>query len=102
VTFELTAKLSDPPEVKSFKFKGQDLLARVDDESGFHSGAWKLWKLAHVKFTVKQLKEMLAEAWSIPLEQLEVSSSQKMDPDAQYRLPRGFSLRWPERGTTPR
>ncbi len=98
VTFELTAKLSDPPEVKSFKFKGQDLLTKVDDEAAFHSGAWKLWKLAHVKFTVKQLKETLAEAWSIPLEQLEISSSQKMDADVQYRLPQGFSLRWPERG----
>jgi hypothetical protein len=99
VNFELTAKLSDPPEVKSFKFKGQDLLTKVDDEAAFDSGAWKLWKLAHVKFTVKQLKETLAEAWSIPLEQLEVSSSQKMDADVQYRLPQGFNLRWPERGT---
>jgi hypothetical protein len=98
VTFELTAKLSDPPEVKSFKFKGRDLLARVDNVSDFHYGASKLWKLALMKFTVKQLKEVLAESWSIPTEQIEVSSSQKMDPNMQYRLPRGLNFRWPERG----
>ncbi len=98
VTFELTAKLSDPPEVKSFKFKGRELLTKVDDESDFHYAASKLWKLAHMKFTLDQLKEILAESWSIPPEQLEVSSSQKMDPDMQYRLPKACSLRWPERG----
>jgi hypothetical protein len=99
VILELTVKLSDPPEVKSLKHKGQELLTRVNDETDFPHRAWKLWKLAVRKFTVKQLKEMLAESWNIPLEQLEVNSSQKMDPDAEYRLPKGFSVRWPEQGS---
>ena len=51
-----------------------------------------------MKFTVRQLKEMVAEAWSVPLEQLEVTSSQRMEPDTKYRLPKGFSLTWPEQG----
>jgi hypothetical protein len=98
VTFELSAKLSDPPELKSFKFKGHNLLTKVADEFDFHYGASKLWKLALMKFTVKQLKEVLAESWSIPIEQLAVSSSQRMNPNTQYRLPKGLNLKWPERG----
>jgi hypothetical protein len=96
VILELTVKLSDPPEVKSLKHKGRELLTKVDDEGDFPYRSWKLWKLAVMKFTVKQLKEMLAESWSIPLEQLDVKSSQKMDLDTEYRLPKGFSLRWAE------
>ena len=98
VTLELTVKRSDPPELKSLKFKGQELLTRVNDEADLPHRAWKLWKLGHMNFTVRQLKEMVAEAWSVPLEQLEVNSSQKMEPDTKYRLPKGFSLSWPERG----
>jgi hypothetical protein len=96
VTLELTMKLSDPPEVKSLKHKGRELLTRIDDDADFPHRTWKLWKLAVTKFTVEQLKEMLAESWGIPLEQLDVNSSQKMDSDAEYRLPKGFNLRWPE------
>lgn len=95
VTFELTTNLSDPPEVKAFKFKGRNLLTRVDDVSDFQP---RMWKLAIMKFTVEQLREMLAESWSIPLEQLEISSSQKLDPKTKYRLPNEFNIKWPERG----
>jgi hypothetical protein len=99
VTLSLSVKLSDPPEVKSVKFKGTELLKRVDEDADLPRHAWKLWKLAHVKFTVKQLKEMVAEAWSVPVGQLEIKSPQKMEPHTQYRLPKGFSLVWPEQGT---
>jgi TIR domain len=99
VTLNLTVKLSDPPEIKSVKFKGEELLKRVDDDADFPYRGWKLWKLGHMKFTVKQLKEMLSEAWSVPPAQLELKSSQKMDADTQYRLPKGFCLGWPERET---
>jgi hypothetical protein len=95
VMFDLTVKSSDPPLVKSLTLKGQELLIRVKDEHNFHN---YLWKLSFVKFTIRQLKEQLAEAWSIPLEQLEINSSQKIDPDTEYRIPKGFSVRWPERG----
>jgi TIR domain len=99
VTLSLFVKLSDPPELKSVKFKGTELLKRIDEDADLTRHAWKLWKLGHTKFTVKQFKELLCEAWSIPPEQLDIKFSHKMDSDTHYRLPKGFSLAWPEQGT---
>ena len=98
ITFELRAKSSDPPVIKSLKFRGHELLTEVDED--FHV-AGQLWRLGFIKVTVTQLKEMLAEAWGIPLEQFEIKLSDSMDPDTEYRLPKGFSLRWPEQGIPP-
>jgi hypothetical protein len=99
VTLDFTVRLSDPPEVKSVKFKGTELLKRIDEDADLPRHGWKLWKLGHVQFTVRQFKEILAEAWSVPIEQLEVNVSRKMDLDTKYRLPKGYSVTWPEQGT---
>ncbi len=94
VTLACTFKLSDPPELRSLKHEGRELLTKVEDELEFSPGT--LWKLALKKFTVIQLKETIAKSWGIPLNQLEINASQKMDPDTEYRLPKGFNIRWPK------
>ena len=98
VTLDFTVRLSDPPEPKSVKFKGTELLKRIDEDADFSRHGFKVWKLTHIKFTMKQMKEIIGEAWNIPLDQLRVTTSRKMDAGTHYRLPKGFTLRWPEQG----
>ena len=95
VVFELTAKLTDPPTVKSLKFGEKQLLVKVDDLADLSSQG-QLWKLSLMNFTVKQLEEMLAEAWSIPPKQLHIRCSPKLDPDTEYKLAKDLGIRWPE------
>jgi site-specific recombinase XerD len=38
----------------------------------------------------------LSEAWSIPGEQMKIKCEQRIEPKTEYRLPKGFSIRWPE------
>jgi hypothetical protein len=95
----LTARSSDPPIIKSLRFRGHEFLTKVDDEDFPMPN--QLWRLSHIKFTVTQLKEMLAEVWGIPLDQFEIKISDKMDPDTEYRLPKSSTLQWPEQGIPP-
>jgi len=83
---------------RSVKFKGHELLTETDEDFNV---SVELWKLEYIKFTVKRLKEILAEAWGIPLDQFEIKFSDKMDPDTEYLLPKGFTLLWPEQGIAP-
>lgn len=93
--FVMTVRESDPPLVKSLKLRGYELLTKSDEEEDFSSD---VWKLSFVKFTTERLKAKLAEAWSIPLEQLKITCDQKMGSGTEYRLPKGGSITWPEEG----
>jgi hypothetical protein len=95
VTFELTTKSADPPVINSLKYRGRELLTKVNEKYDF---PLRTWKLSYMKFTLTQLKAMLTEAWSIPPDQLKVNCSGALDLDIEYRLPKGVSLRWPEEG----
>jgi hypothetical protein len=55
----------------------------------------RVWKLSFVNFTIAQLKRNLAEAWSIPLQQLQIVCSPKLDSKTEFRLPKGHNIRWP-------
>jgi hypothetical protein len=91
VSLELSVKQSDPPLLQSLKFQGRELL-RSDEELDAYDSS--LWRLAFVTFTVAELKEKLAAAWSIPLPQLQIVCTPEMDAKTEYRLPKGFSIRW--------
>jgi hypothetical protein len=92
VIFEVTLELSDPPLIKSLKFRDHELLVAIDDGADIPI---RTWKLSHINFTVQQLKASLAEAWSIPPEQLELHNSQHLEPGMEYRFPNGHYLVWP-------
>jgi hypothetical protein len=92
VILEVTTKASDPPLLTSVKFGDRELLIKVKEQSDFLS----TWKLSYVQFTVGELKKALEEAWSIPPEQVQIHSSQKINEDLKYRLPQGFGLKWPD------
>jgi hypothetical protein len=47
---------------------------------------------------MERLKERLADAWSIPPGQLQITCDQKMDARTEFRLPKGGSIAWPEQG----
>ena len=95
VEVELTVKKSDPPLVKSLSLRGCELLSQSDEDDGFISD---VWKLSFVKFTAARLKERLSTAWNIPPGQLTIKCNPKMDDGTEYRLPKGYSIAWPEEG----
>jgi len=92
----MSLKILCDPVVKSLTFRGQELLTKIDDHD--FDFPHRTWKLSHVNFTITQLKEILGEALAIPRERLEVNLSPEMDQNAEYRLPKGFNLRWPKDG----
>ena len=91
VKFELRVKKSAPPLVKTLILNGLDLLSKDDDSEDS-----RLWKLSFVSFTIEELKDWLADAWSIPTNQVTINCNQKIEPDSDYRLPKGVSIRWPK------
>ena len=93
--FVMTVRRSDPPVVKSLKLRGCELLTIDEDEEDFPTD---VWKLSFVKFTMDRLARRLAEAWSIPAEQVKIICEPKMDGKTEYRLPKGGSITWPEDG----
>jgi TIR domain len=92
VTVEVNVRNSHPPMVKSLTLNGRDLLSKEGKGAARPS---RLWKLSFGEFTIRELKVSLAEAWSIPLIQLEIKSNQNVDSKIEYRLPQGVSVRWP-------
>jgi TIR domain len=93
VVFELSVKKTAPPLVKSLKLNGREFLREDDDSEDYHT---RVWKLSFVTFTMADLKARLCDAWSIPPEQLQVVCTPKMNAKTEYRLPKGFSIRWPK------
>jgi len=93
--FVMIVKKSDPPLVRSLKLRGCELLTMSEEDEDFPSD---VWKLSFVKFTIERLKRRLAEAWSIPPEQLKITCDQKLALGTEYRLPKGGSITWPEQG----
>lgn len=97
--FFMTVRRSDPPVLKSLKLRGCELLMIDEEEEDFPTD---VWKLSFVKFTMDRLARRLAEAWSIPGEQVKIICDQKMDGKTEYRLPKGGSITWPDDGITSR
>jgi hypothetical protein len=94
VALDLIVKKSDPPLVKSLTLNGRELLSREDKAEEWLSN--RVWKLSHISFTVNHLKASLADAWSVPLLQLEINCRQKIDAETEYRLPKGVFIKWPK------
>ena len=94
VSIELTVRRTDPPLVKTLKVGARNLLS-VDEEEPDPIG--RVWRLSFQSFTVKELCQRLAEEWSIPVSQINISCSQRLDPKTELRLPKGVSVRWPVR-----
>jgi hypothetical protein len=74
------------------KLDGRELLLKADETEDFSD---RVWKLSFVNFTVAELKHKLAEAWSIPLNRIEIVCSPKLDPKTELRLPKDHSIRRP-------
>ncbi len=91
VKFELRVKKSAPPLVKSLTINGLNLLSKDDDPEDS-----RLWKLSFISFTIEELKEGLADKWSIPINQIIIKCSQQIEADCEYRLPKGVRIRWPK------
>jgi hypothetical protein len=92
VSIKLKAKRSDPPIVTSLCLNGRELLSEGDEAQ---ERADSVSKLSFVTFTAQGLKEILADAWSIPIDQLAVICTQGFDKGTKYRLPKGVNVRWP-------
>jgi hypothetical protein len=92
VRFKLLAKRTNPPVANSLKLNDRQLLLKDDDSPDEMD---RVWKLSFVNFTIAQLKRNLAEAWSIPLQQLQIVCSPKLDSKTEFRLPKGHNIRWP-------
>lgn len=90
VTLELKVKKSDPPTVKSLTVEGRSLLSSDVDPEG------NVWRLSFQSFTVDKLRRQLADDWDIPLSQLEVVLSQKIESKTELRLPKETCIRWSE------
>lgn len=95
VSFEVIVRKSDPPLIKSLSIEGNELLVKVDDDDDFSNFAWKL---SLGKFTLKRLGDRLAEVWSIPPAQVRIKCAQRGTDNAEFRLPKGYGIRWPENG----
>ena len=91
VRFKLIVKKSVPPLVTSLKLDGRELLLKVGETEDLSD---RVWKLSFINFTLAELKQNLAEAWSIPLTRIEIVCSPKLDPKAELRLPKDHSIRW--------
>jgi hypothetical protein len=91
VTFNVKIKKSDPPEIKSIKCNGIELLSKDGDPKG------KIWRLSFRKFSIKGLKGELSREWYIPLEQLSIDLNKKVKKGTEFRLPKETSIIWPTR-----
>jgi hypothetical protein len=94
VVVELTIRRTDPPAVRTLKVADRNLLTTDPDEEDL-SG--RIWRLSYQNFTVKELRQQLAEEWGIPVEQLTMKCSPALDPKVKLRLPEGSSVVWPAR-----
>ncbi len=94
MTLDLTVAKSDPLLVKSARFRGHNLLVNEGDTDDFLGQL----TIAPKKFTLEQLKDRLHEKWSIPLDQIEFSSGNSLDPRAEYRFPEHHVISWPKEG----
>jgi hypothetical protein len=93
VQFDLSVRNSAPPAIKSLTLNGLNLLKKDEEADESFNRAWKL---SFVNFTIEELKERLADAWSIPVDRITIRCSQVIEPESEYRLPKGTSIRWPE------
>jgi TIR domain len=94
VIIELNVKRSAPPVIKALTLGGRSLLR--EDEAG-DSPEGRVWRLSYRSFTLKELKALLAEEWSIPLPLLTITADRKLEPKLELELPEGTSIRWPGR-----
>jgi hypothetical protein len=94
VIIELSVKRSAPPVIKALTLGGRSLLR--EDEAG-DSPEGRVWRLSYRSFTLKELKALLAEEWSIPLPLLTITADRKLEPKLELELPEGTSIRWPGR-----
>lgn len=92
---EVEVRRSDPPLVKGLKLNGRNVL--FDAEQGGDTPD-SVWRLSRRDFTIEQLKEQLAQSWSLPFQQVTVSCRPKIDPDTKLRLPDGKSVQLSEPG----
>jgi hypothetical protein len=92
VAFDLVLGRSDPALLRSLSLKGYELLAKDEADVVFPE-QW--WTVSLTKFTIRQLTARLSEKWSIPIAQIEINSSQGVDPETEYRLPKDYVIRWP-------
>jgi hypothetical protein len=90
--FTLAVKKADPPIVKSLQLGGRELLLKIDESEDLSD---RMWKLSFVNFTIEELKHRLAQAWSIPVDRIEIVSRPKMDVKAKFRLPKDYSIGLP-------
>lgn len=90
---ELEIRKSDPPLVKGLKLNGRNVL--FDTAKG-EEPPDSVWRLSVRDFTIEQLKEELAQAWSLPLQQVTVSCRPKIDTDTKLRLPDEKAVRLSE------
>jgi hypothetical protein len=90
---EVEVRKSDPPTVKGLKLNGRNHL--FDTDKGDEPPD-SVWRLSVRDFTMEQLKEELARAWSLPLQQVTVSCRPKIDTDTKLRLADGKVVRLSE------
>lgn len=90
---EVEVRKSDPPLAKGLKLNGRNVLfdaAKSDEPPD------SVWRLSVRDFTIEQLKEELAQAWNLPLQQVTVSCKPKIESATKLRLPDGKVVRLSE------
>jgi hypothetical protein len=87
-------KRSDPPVIKTMMVSDKSFLTSDEDDGDAWGG---VWRLSYQSFTIKELRQYLADEWSIPIGQLTINCRQRLDPKTRLRLPEGVSVKWPAR-----
>jgi hypothetical protein len=94
VTLDLTVAKADPLLVESVRLRGHNLLVDEGDTDDFLGQL----TIAPKKFTLEQLKGRVHDKWSVPLDQVEFSSRNSLDPRKEYRFPENHVITWPKKG----
>jgi hypothetical protein len=91
---ELTLRVSKKPPhvIKSVKYLDRELL--VQSKTNADPPWGHLWKLSFKQFTLNEFKDLLTEAWGIPVEQLKIDANSKV-PRSALTLPDGSTIAHP-------
>ncbi len=94
VSVKLSIRKSDPPTISAIKVNDRELLTKDPDELRLD---YRLWRLSHQSFTVKELRQQLSDEWGVPIEQLEIKCTPTLEAKVKLRLPDGTGVLSPVR-----
>jgi len=93
VVVDIAVRRSDPPTVRSLKIGAASCL---NDEPIGDEYLKSAWRLSFFAFTIEELRQRLAEEWSIPVAQLTINCSPRLNPRTKLRIQDGWGVTWPK------